>query len=60
MFQSALPYLQKGISEAAIHPIGAATLPEALLIWQQSNRACRFLQQSFSHRFGRLQSACGV
>jgi hypothetical protein len=48
MFQSALPYLQREFIEAAIHPTNAATLPEVLIVYKQSNRACRFLQQSFS------------
>jgi hypothetical protein len=60
MFQSALPYLQREFIEAAIHPTHAVTLPEVLIVYKQSNRACRFLQQSFSGGFGGRYRACAL
>jgi hypothetical protein len=47
MFQSALLYLQQNLAGDDT-PAGLVILPEVLINRQQSTRACRFLQYSFS------------
>jgi len=51
MFQSALLYLQKDFAKQRYIRSNAMILPHDLRVWQQSNRACQFLQYSFSSPF---------
>jgi hypothetical protein len=51
MFQSALLYLQQDFAKQRYIRSNAMILPHVLSVWQQSTRACQFLQYSFSAEF---------
>jgi hypothetical protein len=51
MFQSALLYLQQDFAKQRYIRSNAMILPHVLSVWQQSTRACQFLQYSFSLLF---------
>jgi hypothetical protein len=57
MFQSALLYLQQDFAKQRYIRSNAMILPHVLRVWQQSNRACQFLQYSFSSPFALVGKA---
>jgi len=57
MFQSALLYLQQDFAKQRYIRTKAMILPHVLRVWQQSNRACQFLQYSFSSPFALVEQA---
>jgi len=60
MFQSALLYLQQDFAKQRYIRSNAMILPHVLSVWQQSTRACQFLQYPFSSPFSLGKTGIGA